>query len=212
MGELIHLNRCKCGCEETELFFGPFGDCYAQCKKCKFEVEAENIYATVAEWNKKTQSLFKCDPNKNTKCKKTECFINGGDCRHTDKKEFSTELEERLIYKGVILGEPKTKKNKPKIIRIHGRPSIIPSDEYARFEADALRQMKRPEETIAKRIRVVGLFYRSTFRVVDLPNLENALDDILVAGGIIRMIHSNISIHMTAREYSEAVSIREQRF
>ena len=49
-----------------------------------------------------------------------------------------------------------------------------------------MRQMKRPEETIAKRIRVVGLFYRSTFRVVDLPNLENALDDILVAGGVIK--------------------------
>lgn len=33
-------------------------------------------------------NLFECDPSKNTECKKGACFINGGECRMTTKKEF----------------------------------------------------------------------------------------------------------------------------
>lgn len=33
-------------------------------------------------------NLYECDPSKNTQCKKGACFINGGECRLTTKKEF----------------------------------------------------------------------------------------------------------------------------
>lgn len=31
----------------------------------------------------KMDKLYRCDPDKNTKCKKTACFINGGECFST---------------------------------------------------------------------------------------------------------------------------------
>ena len=33
-------------------------------------------------------NLYECDPSKNTECKKDACYINGGECRMTTKKEF----------------------------------------------------------------------------------------------------------------------------
>lgn len=32
--------------------------------------------------------VFFCDPDKNEACKKTICYINGGDCMLTQHKEF----------------------------------------------------------------------------------------------------------------------------
>lgn len=32
--------------------------------------------------------IYICDPNKNVDCSKTSCYINGGYCSHTSKKEF----------------------------------------------------------------------------------------------------------------------------
>ena len=32
--------------------------------------------------------LYRCDPEKNTECRKTACFLNGGPCMHTTKKEY----------------------------------------------------------------------------------------------------------------------------
>lgn len=37
------------------------------------------------------KTLYICDPNKNTECSKTSCYINGGPCFHTTKKEYSNE-------------------------------------------------------------------------------------------------------------------------
>lgn len=33
------------------------------------------------------EMLYLCDHKKNTKCAKTYCHINGGECRHTTSKE-----------------------------------------------------------------------------------------------------------------------------
>lgn len=32
--------------------------------------------------------LYLCDPDKNTECKKTWCYRNGGECIHTVHKEY----------------------------------------------------------------------------------------------------------------------------
>ena len=39
----------------------------------------------------KTEQLeekYKCDPTKNTSCKKTHCYMYGGECSHTSEKEY----------------------------------------------------------------------------------------------------------------------------
>lgn len=35
--------------------------------------------------------LFECDPEKNTECSKTNCHINGGECRHTRKGIYAVD-------------------------------------------------------------------------------------------------------------------------
>lgn len=48
---------------------------------------------------------YVCDPEKNTACKKTHCFINGGPCEHTKHLEFAKQPVEKAT---MIL--PMTKK------------------------------------------------------------------------------------------------------
>lgn len=33
-------------------------------------------------------NLYVCDPDKNTKCNKTECYLHGGQCQMTSNKDF----------------------------------------------------------------------------------------------------------------------------
>lgn len=35
--------------------------------------------------------LYLCDPEKNKECSKSYCYINGGECEHTTKKEYAME-------------------------------------------------------------------------------------------------------------------------
>jgi dUTP pyrophosphatase len=37
--------------------------------------------------------FFRCDPNKHTDCEKSNCYVNGGDCRHTIHKEFEQTVK-----------------------------------------------------------------------------------------------------------------------
>lgn len=34
---------------------------------------------------------YECDPKKNKECKKTFCYMIGGECRMTTHKEYSTD-------------------------------------------------------------------------------------------------------------------------
>lgn len=36
------------------------------------------------------KTLYECDPKKNRKCKKTNCFIHGGPCHGTFEEGYST--------------------------------------------------------------------------------------------------------------------------
>lgn len=36
-------------------------------------------------------TLYKCDPAKNTSCKKSGCYVNGGPCKLTRHKEYREE-------------------------------------------------------------------------------------------------------------------------
>ena len=49
-------------------------------------------------WNA-YNNLYICEPDKNTECKKSDCFKNGGPCYMTTKREFAKGADERQDIK-----------------------------------------------------------------------------------------------------------------
>lgn len=45
--------------------------------------------ANVIDITNDGRKVYKCDPDKNTECTKENCFINGGECSGTMKKEYA---------------------------------------------------------------------------------------------------------------------------
>lgn len=84
---------------------------------------------------------------------------------------------------------PVTKKNSQRIVmnRATGRPLIMPSAKYKQYERDAARfvPVERLPRPIDTPVNVKCLFYMPTKRKCDLTNLLEAIDDILVATGLI---------------------------
>jgi len=39
------------------------------------------------------KAMYECDPDKNTECRKTNCYINGGECHLTARAEFQRTLQ-----------------------------------------------------------------------------------------------------------------------
>lgn len=76
--------------------------------------------------------------------------------------------------------EPRTKKNSQ--IIAHGR--IIQGEAYRQYEKDALWFLPKMEP-IREPVNVRAVYYMKSYRRVDLTNLESALLDILVKGGVI---------------------------
>ena len=89
----------------------------------------------------------------------------------------------------IIPGEPTTKKNSQQIVvnRSTGRPFITQSKKYKAFEREAgwHIQQQYSGDPIKGTVNVKALFYRKTRRRVDLPNLEEAILDILVKYGVL---------------------------
>jgi Holliday junction resolvase RusA-like endonuclease len=92
-----------------------------------------------------------------------------------------------ILFKATIPLEPKTKKNNQKILTNGktGKPFIVQSDAYKKYERDAGWFLGRCKKTISEPVNVKCIFYRSTERRVDLTNLLEAIDDILVKYRII---------------------------
>lgn len=88
---------------------------------------------------------------------------------------------------------PITKKNSQQIIQVKGRPMIIPSKQYKKYEKDCKVFMPKCE-TITKSINVKALYYMPTKRRVDLTNLHEALHDVMVKYGVIEDDNSKIIV------------------
>ena len=86
---------------------------------------------------------------------------------------------------------PITKKNHQQIIRVQGRPMVIPSKQYKQYEKDCAAFMPSIE-TINEPVNVKAVYYMPTRRRVDLCNLHEALCDILVHYGIVEDDNSKI--------------------
>lgn len=96
----------------------------------------------------------------------------------------------------IIPIDPKTKKNSQQIITIKGRPMIIPSSAYKKYEKEALRHiiMMPFEKPIDYPVEVSCIFFMGTRRRVDLNNLLECATDILVKAGVLADDNSNIVV------------------
>lgn len=54
------------------------------CWNCGAKMDLDNAKLRADE-------LYDCDPEKNAECRKTGCYINGGECRHTTHAEYAKE-------------------------------------------------------------------------------------------------------------------------
>lgn len=86
----------------------------------------------------------------------------------------------QMEYKFTIPLKPITKKNSQRIVKnAAGRPMIIPSSAYKKYEKQCEKFM--PDiETIDCRVNVKAVYYMQTNHRIDLTNLHEALHDILV--------------------------------
>lgn len=89
---------------------------------------------------------------------------------------------------------PITKKNHQRIIRIRGRPCVIPSKQYEQYERAAKDYIPFTAAPIDYPVEIRCLFYMQTRRRVDLTNLLEAIDDALVKCGVLADDNSRIIV------------------
>lgn len=112
-----------------------------------------------------------------------------------------------MIY--TIPIDPKTKKNSQQIVTINGRPIIIPSSAYKKYEKEAIKYLIPPETPISYQVKVECHFYMATRRRVDLNNLLECATDCLVKAGVLEDDNSNIVVsHDGSRVYYDKASPR----
>ncbi len=83
---------------------------------------------------------------------------------------------------------PVTKKNNGQIVMRGSYPILLPSKQYMQFEKDSapyFRKVKLQTDVIHYPVNVKCHFYMETHRRVDLCNLLNAVDDAMVASGLV---------------------------
>lgn len=86
----------------------------------------------------------------------------------------------------VLRGDPRTKKNSPRIVLVDGHQRVLPSRAYTDYERDCLRQITGDmQQRIDVPVNVRCVYYMGTRRRVDLVNLLEATLDILVRGGVL---------------------------
>lgn len=99
----------------------------------------------------------------------------------------------RLILTMTLSGEPRTKKNSQRIIRIGRGFRIMPSKAFTDYERTCVMQIAADMRLcIAERVNVKCVYFMPTHRRVDLTNLLEATDDILVDAGVLADDHCGI--------------------
>lgn len=98
----------------------------------------------------------------------------------------------------IVIGlTPITKKTHQQIIRVHGKPIVIPSKQYRKYEKDcAPFLLPYAHQNIKDRVNVCCKYYMPTKRRVDITNLLQSTMDLLVAYGILADDNSNIVASM----------------
>lgn len=85
-----------------------------------------------------------------------------------------------MVAKITIPLPPVTKKNSQRIAVQNGRPFILPSEAFKRYEEAAGWYIRRREPPITEPVNVQCIYYMPTKRRCDLVNLLEATLDVLV--------------------------------
>lgn len=86
----------------------------------------------------------------------------------------------------VIPIEPRTKKNHQRIIKVHGKPIIVPSKQYKDYEKACMEYIEESDrKQIDYPVNVKCEFYMGTRRKCDLNNLLEAVTDVLTLAGVV---------------------------
>lgn len=96
------------------------------------------------------------------------------------------------LAKFTIPIKPVTKKNSSQIIYANGKPKLIPSKLYREYENNCGWFI--PKLNISQPINVKALFYMPTKKRVDLPNLQEALHDVLIKYNCVKDDDCNIIV------------------
>lgn len=100
-----------------------------------------------------------------------------------------------VIWAGVVTGNPVTKKNSARIAKTKtGRPFILPSERYVKYEKLFLKQVASLPEPIRSGVNVKCVYYMDNRRRVDLLNLLEATCDALVKAGVLEDDKSGIVV------------------
>lgn len=109
------------------------------------------------------------------------------------------------MLKLMIKGDPTTKKNHSQIIAKNGKPFLIPSEQYKKYEEEFLYQCMEQrawKKNISTPVNIKCLYYMKTRRKVDLANLLNGTDDALVHAEVIEDDNCKIIVgHDGSRVY-----------
>ncbi|MCI9094222.1 MAG: RusA family crossover junction endodeoxyribonuclease [Coprobacillus sp.] len=103
-------------------------------------------------------------------------------------------MDTKLYF--VIYGNPITKKNHSRIIKVGNYHKIIPSKPYVEYEKDFIKQctLQRVKDmNLNKKYNIECHYYMKTRRKVDLTNLLNGTMDCLVAARVIEDDNCNIA-------------------
>ena len=100
--------------------------------------------------------------------------------------EQQSQIHGKVLYSGMIPLQPRSKKNSMRILyKKDGTPFIRQSDQYLTYEKDSAWFLRKIPKPISEPVNIRAVFYRENEIKCDLTNLLEALDDILVACGII---------------------------
>ena len=89
---------------------------------------------------------------------------------------------------------PRTKKNSLRIINVKGKPIIIPSELYKKYERECRPFIPKIYPPISYPINMKCIYYMPTRRKVDLNNLLEASTDMLVFYKVLEDDNSKIVV------------------
>ena len=104
---------------------------------------------------------------------------------------------DRRMLTYTITGNPIVKKNTQKVVRIHGRPTVVYSSQYRGWLNNALDELEdqaKPDQPVDYPVLLVCKFFMQTLRIVDLSALYEGIQDTLVKAEILKDDNFNIII------------------
>lgn len=94
-----------------------------------------------------------------------------------------------------LYGDPRTKKNSQRIIRVGKGTKILPSEAYIDYANECQVQLieKRAYgKMIDYPVNIACVYYMRTRRKIDLTNLNESIHDILVSGKVLADDNRNV--------------------